>query len=900
MEEEEQWVYHEDEDEEEEEIGAALVGRKSRNQNNTNPSIANDSSESSVSLSESGNGFEVESNTKEDTQKVVEERNGKEEETDEETQSNKNGNVVDVERDNGGRELEETSVYFGKETGDESSSVFSGIKFDSVECSIPETNPGYDASEITVNTLEAQNGQDSEYLDDKIYDDFIFPSSEVSRGIQIFDPKSLSKGQVEHDNSLKKENESEITEFDVEKVFEKQNTHDMYCPNCNSCITRRVILRKRKRRVQDIHLGLKRDRPEPLIYPEVEPIPADVTNDQNINVADESLDGNSANATNENNQDVVLNSFDADNGKMATKQGNEQQQEMNIGVLDSSQTLNNTLTPQSAQPITIQEPALPVQPLGILAVGSNGTMPSKEGEKDNVASSIQGPLQLEAVETDLGKKQGVTMIPDDTQLPHGNDHPLPPFAENAAVKVEEPSQDTTFNFQLDGLEALVPSTEFSTSEKPQNGVHVEPVLVMENVTAGSHVHSLQPTELPVPQKPKAKGVQVQKDSLSSSDQNVSVTYQKVPVGLSVTEIITSEDDKGHKELPVPQKPEAKGGQVQKDSLSASDQNVSVTYQKVPAGLSVTEIITSEDDKGNKGKDVVLIIDTSRGTSQRAEDSATPEIGNVPTAETQIHMDEHAEAKEVQGFDILKSIVYGGLLESITSIGIVLSSAGADASTLNIIALGLANLLAGLLLIGHNLKELKNDQTRTTSNEQDGQVDKYQETLGRRENFILHAVVVVLSFIIFGLVPLVTYGLLFRKSDNDKDYKLLAVFGAAFVCIIVLAVGKAHIQKPPKTYIKTVMYHAALAVSASGVSYIVGELIQELLNKLGWFTSSTSMNMPYLREKLYKFSILKNCCHLSFFLGHFCFLQNETTALDCKHKFVIEEFKIASEEKIKLG
>ncbi|KAJ6672978.1 MEMBRANE PROTEIN OF ER BODY-LIKE PROTEIN, partial [Salix viminalis] len=37
-----------------------------------------------------------------------------------------------------------------------------------------------------------------------------------------------------------------MTEFDVEKVLEKQNTHDLYCPNCNSCITRRVILRKRR------------------------------------------------------------------------------------------------------------------------------------------------------------------------------------------------------------------------------------------------------------------------------------------------------------------------------------------------------------------------------------------------------------------------------------------------------------------------------------------------------------------------------------------------------------------------------------------------------------------------------------------------------------------------------
>ncbi|ERN10960.1 hypothetical protein AMTR_s00158p00088530 [Amborella trichopoda] len=38
-------------------------------------------------------------------------------------------------------------------------------------------------------------------------------------------------------------------EMDVERVLKEQETHDLFCPNCKSCITRRVILRKRKRSV---------------------------------------------------------------------------------------------------------------------------------------------------------------------------------------------------------------------------------------------------------------------------------------------------------------------------------------------------------------------------------------------------------------------------------------------------------------------------------------------------------------------------------------------------------------------------------------------------------------------------------------------------------------------------
>jgi hypothetical protein len=41
-----------------------------------------------------------------------------------------------------------------------------------------------------------------------------------------------------------------VEEYDLEKILDEQETHDLYCPNCKSCITRRVILKKRKRTVR--------------------------------------------------------------------------------------------------------------------------------------------------------------------------------------------------------------------------------------------------------------------------------------------------------------------------------------------------------------------------------------------------------------------------------------------------------------------------------------------------------------------------------------------------------------------------------------------------------------------------------------------------------------------------
>jgi len=60
-------------------------------------------------------------------------------------------------------------------------------------------------------------------------------------------------------NSIKEIDQQE-KEFDVELVIAKQETHDLYCPNCKSCITKRVILKKRKRNIHVLDKKGKRDR----------------------------------------------------------------------------------------------------------------------------------------------------------------------------------------------------------------------------------------------------------------------------------------------------------------------------------------------------------------------------------------------------------------------------------------------------------------------------------------------------------------------------------------------------------------------------------------------------------------------------------------------------------------
>lgn len=63
-------------------------------------------------------------------------------------------------------------------------------------------------------------------------------STSTSQVHEIEVEKEVSKGDVK------------VEEYDLEKILDEQETHDLYCPNCKSCITRRVILKKRKRTVR--------------------------------------------------------------------------------------------------------------------------------------------------------------------------------------------------------------------------------------------------------------------------------------------------------------------------------------------------------------------------------------------------------------------------------------------------------------------------------------------------------------------------------------------------------------------------------------------------------------------------------------------------------------------------
>ncbi|XP_044361425.1 uncharacterized protein [Triticum aestivum] len=223
-------------------------------------------------------------------------------------------------------------------------------------------------------------------------------------------------------------------------------------------------------------------------------------------------------------------------------------------------------------------------------------------------------------------------------------------------------------------------------------------------------------------------------------------------------------------------------------------------------------------------------------------SPIPQAADQPYVAVSVPEDLNPAAHSPQQsdeWDIPKAIVYGGLVESVTSLSVVSAAASSGAKTLDIFILGIANLMGGLPLIFHNIADLRDIRDVTEDNER---VGHYWLQLGRRSKARLHMILALLSYIVFGLLPPILYGLSFRES-NDRENKMTAVAGASLACISFLALGKAHVKGAPRTYFKTLMYYLTVAVSSSGLSYVAGVLITRLLVYFGIIEQGGSAAPP---------------------------------------------------------
>lgn len=586
-----------------------------------------------------------------------------------------------------------------------------------------------------------------------------FTQNSVKGSFSGFNPSTLedsSEGQnaglqfeskSSEDSDEIEEVDQEGTDLDVERVLKEQDTHELYCPNCHSCITRRVILLRRKRKVRKLKNKPKHEKVETV-----------------------------------------------DPSNLIPK-----------NVVDSSNLVNNSSTGSQTPGDDVHELETERDVFRCLACFSF-FIPTGNGFKlfQSSRHDSENEDMLNSENTGAAAKKNWFL-----SCFGSGDH-----SDQTVVNNQEPAEAANIRSQQDAQESL-------------NSLIVE---INQNGTSSAATPVKTATT-------ESKGTGMT-DNLPPEHKRVDIVF---PISGNTSVIENPAGDVGHSPNDVKEASNLRTETVEKgtdmsikDRVLLIDSFLSDVPDNVTSGsheikTEATVSLTRGSEQSEEIK--VAIKETADGVSKRKTDGG---LQVIVESVTDGHQDE--VARESYQLDILKSIVYGGLVESITSLGVVSSAAGSGTATLNILVLALANLIGGLTLIVHNLRELRNDDPRPTTDQLNEQEDRYERLLGKRRNYTIHAVVAIISFIVFGLVPPVLYGFTFQKT-GDRDYKLAATAGASLICITLLAIGKGHIQN--RSYIKTVLYYLSIGFAASGASYVAGDLLNELIEKLGWLNPSPS-------------------------------------------------------------
>ncbi|KAK1598106.1 hypothetical protein QYE76_016744 [Lolium multiflorum] len=559
----------------------------------------------------------------------------------------------------------------------------------------------------------------------------------------------------------------EIEEYDLEKILDQQETHDLYCPNCKSCITRRVILRKRKRRARPT---TPTEQPKRLHTQEAPLPPTPESGGQ------EAPD--------------VFRCLSCFSYFIPTGCS------FNIfRIFGRRDQQVDVLPPPESEDMHPSENCTS----WLLSCFQPGDSPNQAA-----AHSLQTPLLHDAA----------------TSGEHRADSLQTPLLHDAATSGEHRAD----SLQTPLLQGAATSGDTATTT---------------TATSASYLHT----------RDKVVKPEQSTDELSSSTHQttttiITTTTTSATATMSSTTTSAAASTSSHTSSAV--------GIIHTDEMEVLTGKMPPLKTAGDAILGGNYLLGQEDVQGAateafwNGSFSTPAIDTpgvkvdspnvtniAPGIIPRGDilTSPNPRAADPPHVAVPVSEDVNPAAPRPQqrdDWDILKAIVYGGLVESITSLSVVSAAASSGAKTLDIFILGIANLIGGLPLIFHNIADLRDIQDVDGNDERIGH---YWVNLGRRSKAQLHMVMALLSYIVFGLLPPVLYGLSFRES-NDRENKMMAVAAASLACIALLALGKAHVKSRPRTYFKTLMYYLTIAVSCSGLSYVAGVLITRILVSYG--------------------------------------------------------------------
>ncbi|KAJ6672979.1 hypothetical protein OIU85_014231, partial [Salix viminalis] len=279
-------------------------------------------------------------------------------------------------------------------------------------------------------------------------------------------------------------------------------------------------------------------------------------------------------------------------------------------------------------------------------------------------------------------------FPNNFSSSNGNDHSVMPHAEKTLVKTGEHPEGSYSKPYQSGAGSLNPSTmkPLLLDQSPQ-GINLKSNLTNRNGILADQNAPLLSVDIASVESSSIALISAREklgDAAGNSDGSlmnhaIMDTAQQLPYSLGSME--------GLKEN-APFRP-GQGNLMgpETEKISTGENEVNAAENK---NIGNNVIVTIEKESPKRGDSEIVCIDSVEPTSLLNSSN-----------QTNVGERKGAEVGESRKLEILKSIVYGGLIESITSLGVVSSAAGASAGTLNIIALGLANLIGGLFIIGHN-------------------------------------------------------------------------------------------------------------------------------------------------------------------------------------------------------
>ncbi|XP_028200799.1 uncharacterized protein LOC114385054 isoform X6 [Glycine soja] len=588
--------------------------------------------------------------------------------------------------------------------------------------SVHPTNLGERDFDVQADQSVVQNSLCSEITNQcmKTVDDKLPSVTEISHLHNSSDIQATAVTNFPEETSTKEapnlieEIDPQLEEFDVEAVLAKQETHDLFCPNCSSCITKRVILTKRKRNTKKSGSKPKRDKPENThnldneakcdelqtrgsselpdssAQPEAKQgVHANITPEPGILSPEPSADNNQPHEEPEVFRCLACLSFFIPSGKCFDRFRFD-------GANKSESARNLPSIPAS----NLQNPSIPQ--------GSNANwlislFPWKKGSKTSDA-----PLEYSG--TGSAEQPNSTLTSNDEPSSPEIGHSKGPLADTSDIKNVKPTSN--INHGHGGMNSLMSSTNDLSSIQSgtkgagdlMNGVQS---VVQDSIDFSAKKQLLAENWIISEGEKKNASVDIiRTDNAEVMSSGATTTETIVKAGQTTIE------------KPVEREPEflastTVGSQVIKESPKDGDktpETVKNGYNSLGQGAqsplqSSDSAILANDvasDKQNSGIDVILpskpniaLLDNVKNEIEKGihrptgnENKGGDVILDVPAEDaiiteprTLVQNGEQPrdEVGEPQGWEILKSIVYGGLIESITSLGIVSSAVSSGAT-----------------------------------------------------------------------------------------------------------------------------------------------------------------------------------------------------------------------------